>query len=92
MSVNELGGGFPPLAYNIRAAAEVMGISQSNLRTLIREGILPAVRLRGRILLPREKLLEFLRQNTDSTGERAREIPEHIKKKMENAKKREPNG
>jgi len=91
MSKDETASGFP-LAYNIRAAAAALGISESNLRNLVRQGFLPAVRLRGRILLPREKLLEFLRQNTDSTGDRAREIPAHIQVKMQNAKKGEPNG
>ncbi len=83
------GGGEVPLSYNLKTAAAVLGISESNLRTLVREGLLPVVRLRGRILLPRESLLEFLRSAQDSSGVRIREIPLHIKKRMKNSDKLE---
>lgn len=75
-----------PISYNIKRAAALIGVSQSNLRTLVRQGILPVVRLRGRILLPREALLEFFRSRTDFTGGRVRKIPGHIQEKMKNSK------
>ncbi len=75
-----------PISYNIKHAAVLLGISESNLRTIVRQGILPAVRLRGRILLPREALLEFFRSGTDFTGGRVRKIPAHIQAKMKNSK------
>ncbi len=88
MSTDEVNDGHL-LAYNIKAGAATLGISQSNLRTLVRQGILPAARVKGRILLPREALIDFLRKVTSYEGDRVREIPEHIRKKMKNSKGRE---
>ncbi len=74
------------LAYNVRDAADLLGISERYLRTLARAGEVHVCRIRGRILFPRSSLLEFLARNTDGSGQRVRPIPAHIREKMETAK------
>ncbi len=44
------------LAYNVRETAEVLGLSSSYVYELIRQGIIPAVRLGRRVVVPVEKL------------------------------------
>ena len=48
------------LAYNVREAAEVLGLSNSYVYELIRLGIIPSVKLGRRIVVPVERLKGLL--------------------------------
>lgn len=47
-------------AYSVREAAEVLGVSSWLVRQACREGTIDSIRMRGRILIPRRALQEFL--------------------------------
>ena len=47
-------------AYSRKEACVTLGISKSTLDTLIREGRLPVVRLKRRVLIPAETIAQFL--------------------------------
>ena len=47
-------------AYSAAETAQVLGISQNTVYTLIRRGELPMKRVGGRVLVPRRQLLHWL--------------------------------
>ncbi|UZX16531.1 helix-turn-helix domain-containing protein [Thermus sp. PS18] len=49
-----------PIAYNLRQAAEVLGIGESTLRALIRGGHIRVAHVGRRVLVPHSALVEFL--------------------------------
>ncbi|MBN1458900.1 MAG: helix-turn-helix domain-containing protein [Armatimonadetes bacterium] len=55
------------LAFSISETARALSISRSNCYDLISRGLLPSRRLRGRLLVPRQALLEWL-TGADSGG------------------------
>lgn len=50
-----------PAVVSVEEAARVLGISRSTAYNAVRDGDLPSVRIRGRILIPAQKLAELLR-------------------------------
>lgn len=50
----------PRLLHSIKHAAEQLDTSQTTVKTLIREGDLASVMLRGRRLVPHEALLDYV--------------------------------
>lgn len=48
------------LTYSVREAAEALGLSERTLRTRIKERLIPHVRMRRRILIPRTALEDYL--------------------------------
>ncbi len=57
------------LTLTVTEAADMLGISRGMAYECVRTGELPSVRLRGRILIPRQKLNELLTGQAD--GDRA---------------------
>lgn len=51
---------FPPIAYNVRQAAQVLGIGERTLRALIRAGQIRVARVGRRVLVPHSALVEFV--------------------------------
>jgi excisionase family DNA binding protein len=49
-----------PLVLSVREAAALLGISKDLAYELVARGELPALRLGGRIVIPRNKLLELV--------------------------------
>lgn len=49
----------PPAFYSVRAAAHILGTSEMTLYRAIRDGEFPAVKVRGRVVIP-AKALEAL--------------------------------
>lgn len=50
------------MAYSVSEAAAALGVSPSHVRKMIRSGVIRAVRLGGRVLVPRVVLDEFGRE------------------------------
>lgn len=50
----------PRLLHSIKHAADLLDVSPNTLKTLIREGDLASVMLRGRRLVPHEALLDYV--------------------------------
>ena len=53
------------LAVSIAEAARMLSVSKSTLRSLVKSGILPAARIRRRVLLPMRAIEDFLSESTD---------------------------
>ena len=51
------------LTYSIPEAARLLGLSKSTAYRAVESGDLPAIRLRGRLLVPRALLMQMLEQN-----------------------------
>ncbi len=49
------------LALSVRETAEALGLSENNVRTQIREGRIPSIRINKRILISRVELEKLLR-------------------------------
>lgn len=52
------------LTYSVPEAARAIGISRSNAYDLVQRGLIPSVRLRGRVLVPRHAIEEWLARPT----------------------------
>ncbi len=65
----------PKLALNAREAATALGISERTLWALTREGIIPAVRLGGRVVYPVAVLQRWLEAQAGA-GNPAAEVAE----------------
>jgi excisionase family DNA binding protein len=50
----------PRLLHSVDHAAELLDVSKSTMKTLLREGELASVMVRGRRLVPHEALVEFV--------------------------------
>ena len=48
------------LAYNVRETAEVLGISRSHAYDLIKQGVIPVIKLGRRIVVPKVKLEQLI--------------------------------
>ena len=48
------------LTYSVPECAGVLGLSRSNCYDLVKRGLLPAVRIRGRWLVPKKALEQML--------------------------------
>jgi len=48
------------LTYSVPQMAHALGISRSNAYDLVQRGLIPSVRLRGRVLIPRKAITEWL--------------------------------
>jgi len=48
------------LTYSVPGFAKAIGVSRSNAYDLVAQGYIPSVRLRGRVLIPRKAVEEFL--------------------------------
>ena len=55
-----------PLALNAREVAEVLRISKSKVYELARTESFPAIRIGNRVVIPRDKLMEWM--NTQVEG------------------------
>ncbi len=54
------------LVYSVREAAEALGISYTNLRKLVQDGVIPSVRISPRrIVIPLDNLREYLKSRAD---------------------------
>lgn len=49
-----------PLVYSLSEAATALRLSENTLRKMIKSGELRAARIRDRVLIPRQNLLELL--------------------------------
>ena len=49
-----------PLTLNAREAAQVLRISKSKVYELAQSGSFPAIRIGKRVVIPRDKLIEWL--------------------------------
>ncbi|MEW6573479.1 MAG: helix-turn-helix domain-containing protein [Bacillota bacterium] len=58
------------LAYTVQEAKEVVGLSQTKIRRMVRDGALPAVRCGKRVLIPRAALEKLLQHGTDHRAAR----------------------
>ena len=52
----------PPISYNVKGAAQAIGVSFSTVRRWIDSGELPSFKLRGNRLVYREALETFMQQ------------------------------
>lgn len=52
-----------PMAYGVKDAAEILGISRSSIYTLLREGLLSPVRIGRRLLFTEGELKALLEKN-----------------------------
>ncbi len=50
--------------FSVDQAATMLGVSRSTAYRAASDGELPAIRLRGRLLVPRERLMAFLNGDT----------------------------
>jgi excisionase family DNA binding protein len=50
----------PPLTVTVEQAAEMLGISRGTAYLAVHTGEIPSLRIGGRILVPRARLLEML--------------------------------
>ena len=48
------------LTYSVPEMAQALGISKSNAYALVADGLIRSVRLRGRVLIPRDVVRELL--------------------------------
>lgn len=48
------------LTLSVREVAELIGVSQTTIYTMVREGQIPHVRVRGRIIFHRETIEKWL--------------------------------
>ena len=55
------------LALDVIDVARLLGLSKNSIYTLIAEKKLPHMRLNGRIIIPREALMEWLATNSQPT-------------------------
>jgi excisionase family DNA binding protein len=60
--VSPHGNGFAPLAYNMRVAPKVSGISKSKLYQLAADGKLKLTRVGGRTLVEHTELMRLIRE------------------------------
>lgn len=69
----------PKLALSAREAAEALSVSERQLWALTRDGVIPAVRLGGRVVYPVAVLQRWLEQQTragNPAGEASESEPE----------------
>jgi len=55
------------LVYSVPECARALGLSRSNAYDLVQQGILPSVRIRGRVLVPKKSLFSLLDKQTTNT-------------------------
>ncbi|WP_337101990.1 helix-turn-helix domain-containing protein [Paenibacillus sp. YIM B09110] len=55
------------LTLTVNEAAQLVGVSIATIYTMARQGEIPHVRVRGRILFHREKLEQWLRGELEAT-------------------------
>lgn len=60
--------GTEKLTYSVIEMARALGISRSNAYDLVQRGLIPSVRLRGRVLIPRRAIDEWLSGKSDRKG------------------------
>ena len=53
-----------PLLLNVKQLVDLMGVSDSSIYELIQEDDFPSLRIGKRLLVPRDKLVEWIEQNT----------------------------
>ena len=53
------------LTYSVREAAVILGISKSLTYQLAQENAIPVLRLGNRIVIPKQRLEEFVNRNLD---------------------------
>ena len=49
-----------PLVYNVETAGKLLNLSRATAYSLVNQGIIPSIRFRKRILIPRKALEELL--------------------------------
>jgi excisionase family DNA binding protein len=54
----------PRLAYSVREAADLLGVSEKSIRRLIDRGLLKASRALRHLLIPRKEIERFLERTT----------------------------
>ena len=54
------------LVYSIPEVAEVLGLSKSNTYDLVHRGLLPGIRIRGRVLVPKQAITQLLERSKAS--------------------------
>ena len=54
-------GGDRTTLYNLQEAAEALGVSERTMRSYIRRGLIPAVKVRRRVFIWDKNLQQFLR-------------------------------
>jgi excisionase family DNA binding protein len=53
-----------PLTVDVRTAAKMLNVCERTIRNLTKNGVLPVIRIAGRVLYSREALIEFVRQGS----------------------------
>jgi len=57
---------FEPIAYGVKDSAKLLGVCPGTIRNLIKDGDLPAVRVRDRVLIRREALEKLLKEGKEN--------------------------
>lgn len=57
-----------PLAYTVKGAVDVIGLSRSKLYLMINDGTLRSLKVAGRRLIPAEALRDLLKPNVSVCG------------------------
>jgi len=58
----------PRLAYSVREAAAVLGVSQSTMHRLVREGEVPSITIGSRVLVPVKAFAEWVDSRVEAGG------------------------
>ena len=53
---------FEPIAYGVKDSAKLLGVCPGTVRNLIKDGDLPSVRVRDRVLIRKESLEKLLQE------------------------------
>lgn len=53
------------LVYSMQEAAEVLGISKSYMYELARRGVVPALKLGKRLVVPKEKFIKWINEEKE---------------------------
>ncbi|MBQ8249263.1 MAG: helix-turn-helix domain-containing protein [Clostridia bacterium] len=53
-----------PLMMNAESVANALGISRASAYELLKKEGFPALRIEGRVVVPRDKFIEWVEQNT----------------------------
>lgn len=55
----------PPLVYTVKQAADKLQMSKSKVYELARQKDFPSVKIGGRVMIPRQKLEEWINQQAE---------------------------
>jgi len=69
---NVLQSDFQPLIVPVKTASRLLSVCERTVWDLIREGLLPSVRIGSRVLVVYQDILAYIHQNTDTSGKLVR--------------------